>query len=271
MTDSQKKHPGKAVTVPDFSAAKAQGRKLVMVTAYDYPMARLADEAGVDALLVGDSLGMVVQGRKNPLAVTLGQMIYHAEMVSRGASRALVVVDLPFMSYQESSRQGVRSAGKILKRTGAKAVKLEGGVRMEATIRAITDAGIPVMAHIGLTPQAVHQLGGFKVQRDREQILQDARAVEAAGAFALVVECVPAALAQEVTAAVKIPTIGIGAGPNCDGQILVAHDLLELTQGKYPSFSKSYASVGSAIVNAFSSYAQEVRSGKFPSAEHSLK
>ncbi|HTU89839.1 MAG TPA: 3-methyl-2-oxobutanoate hydroxymethyltransferase, partial [Gemmataceae bacterium] len=221
-------HELRQVTVPDFVAAKARGHRLTVLTAYDYTMARLLDDAGVDSLLVGDSLGMVVQGQADSLAVTLDEMVYHTRLVARGVRRSLLVADLPFMSYQISPRQALKSAGRIIKEGGAQAVKLEGGVRAAAAIAAITAADIPLMGHIGLTPQSVRRLGGFKVQRDAERLLEDALAVEAAGAFAVVVECVPTDLAARITATLKIPTIGIGAGPACDGQILVTPDLLGL-------------------------------------------
>lgn len=256
------------VTVLDFRAAKQSQRKLVVVTAYDYTSAYWCDAAGVDAILVGDSLGMVVQGQPTALPVTLAQMIYHTRCAARGTRRALLIADLPFLSYQASPACAVRSAGRLLKYGSAHAVKLEGGVRMAAMIRACVQAGIPVMGHIGLTPQAVHQLGGFRVQRDREQLLADAAAVVEAGAFALVLESVPADLAAEITAAVPIPTIGIGAGPDCDGQVLVFHDLLGLYPDFQPRFVKRYAELGDAIRNAVESFCREVRNGDFPASQH---
>ena len=263
--------PPKQITVPEFRAAKAKGAKLAVVTAYDYTSARLCDEAGADAILVGDSLGMVVQGHPTSLPVTLDEMIYHTKCVMRGVRRALVVVDMPFMTYQVSAKQAVRSAGRLMKEAGAHAVKLEGGVRMRAAVRACVDAGIPVMGHVGLTPQAVHQLGGFKVQRDADALLADAHAVEEAGAFAVVVESVPADLGAKLTAAVGIPTIGIGAGAACDGQVLVYHDLLGLFTDFKPKFAKRYADLGAATKAALESYCREVRDGSFPAAEHSFK
>lgn len=260
----------KPVTAPDIREAKGR-RKLAMITAYDFTSAALAAEAGVELILVGDSLGMVVQGHATPLPVTLAEMRYHTRMVCRGAGTALVVADLPFLSYHLDARQAVQSAGALLKTTGARAVKLEGGVRMADRIAACVDADIPVMAHIGLTPQSVHRLGGFKVQRDGEKLLADAHAVEKAGAFAVVVECVPSPLAAAVTAAVAIPTIGIGAGPGCDGQVLVWHDLLGLTRGHRPKFVKTYAELGAATVEALKRYADEVRSGEFPGAGHEFQ
>jgi 3-methyl-2-oxobutanoate hydroxymethyltransferase len=259
------------VTVPDFLAAKARGQRLTMLTAYDYTMARLLDAAGVDSLLVGDSLGMVVQGHADSLGVTLDEVIYHTRMVVRGARRSLVVSDMPFMSYQVSPQQAVENAGRLVKEGGAQAVKLEGGVRSAAAVAAITAADIPVVGHVGLTPQSVRRLGGFKVQRDAGQLLADAQAVEAAGAFALVVECVPADLAARVTAAVKIPTIGIGAGAGCDGQVLVTHDLLGLFDDLRPRFVKQYAELGREVTRAAEAYCREVRDGTFPGAEHGFR
>jgi 3-methyl-2-oxobutanoate hydroxymethyltransferase len=263
--------PLRQVTVPEFRAAKAKGTKLAVVTAYDYTSARLCDEAGADALLVGDSLGMVVQGHPTSLPVTLDEMIYHTGCVMRGVRRALVVVDLPFMTYQVSPRQAVRNAGRLIKEGGAHAVKMEGGVRMRAALKACVDAGIPVMGHVGLTPQAVHQLGGFKVQRDATELLADIAAVEAAGAFAVVVESVPAELGAKLTAAVKVPTIGIGAGAACDGQVLVFHDMLGLFPDFKPKFAKRYADLGTAAKTALEAYCREVRDGSFPAAEHTFR
>ncbi len=258
------------MTVPTFRAAKGEA-KLAVVTAYDYTSARLSDEAGIDAILVGDSLGMVVQGQATSLPVTLDEMIYHTRCVVRGTRRALVVADLPFLTYQVSPRQAVRNAGRLLKEAGAHAVKLEGGVRMQAAVKACVAAGIPVMAHIGLTPQAVHQLGGFKVQRDFDALLADAAAVEQAGAFAVVVESVPADQGAKVTAALSIPTIGIGAGPNCDGQVLVFHDMMGLFPDFKPKFAKRYVDLGTAVRDAVQSYCQEVRDGRFPATEHTFR
>ncbi len=263
--------PQRPVTVPDFLAAKQRGTRLTMLTAYDYTLARLLDAAGVDALLIGDSLGMVVQGHETSLTVTLDEVIYHTRMVARGARRALLIADLPFMSYQVSPRQALRSAGRLIKEGGAHAVKLEGGVRSARAIRAVTSADIPVMGHVGMTPQSVRRFGGFRVQREEERLLKDARAAEEAGAFALVVECVPAALAERITAAVKIPTIGIGAGAGCDGQVLVTHDLLGLFDDFRPRFAKQYADLGAVIRCAAEDYCREVREGTFPAAEHSFR
>jgi 3-methyl-2-oxobutanoate hydroxymethyltransferase len=259
------------VAAPDFLAAKQQGRRLTMLTAYDCTMARLLDAAGVDSILVGDSLGMVVQGQPDSLAVTLDEMIYHTRLVVRGVRRALVVTDLPFMSYQVSPQQALESAGRLVKEGGAHAVKLEGGVRSAAAASAIAAADIPLMGHVGLTPQSVRRLGGFKVQRDAERLLEDALAIEAAGAFAVVVECVPSELAARITAAVKIPTIGIGAGPHCDGQILVTPDLLGLFDELHPRFVKRYAELGREVVRAAEDYCREVRDGQFPAPEHGFR
>jgi 3-methyl-2-oxobutanoate hydroxymethyltransferase len=259
------------VTVPDFLAAKAGGVRLAMLTAYDYTMARLLDGAGVDGLLVGDSLGMVVQGHEHSLAVTLEEVIYHCRMVARGIRRSLLVADMPFMSFQLSPQQALENAGRLIKEGGAHAVKLEGGMRSAAAINAITQVDIPVMGHIGLTPQSVRRFGGFRVQRDGERIMEDAIATEKAGAFALVVECVPAELARAISTAVKIPTIGIGAGNGCDGQILVTHDMLGLFDAIRPRFVKQFAEMGKGIQQAVQDYCREVREGIFPAPEHSFR
>ena len=259
----------RAVTVPDFVQAKVAGRKLAVLTAYDYPTAALFDEAGVDALLVGDSLGMVVQGHSSTLPVTLQQMLYHGEMVARGAKRALVIVDLPFMSYQVSPQQAVRNAGRILKETGAGAVKLEGGVHQAETIAALADRDLPVMGHIGMRPQSVRKLGRMSaIQRDAQQLLADARAAEAAGAFAIVLELIPRDIAREITSTLSIPTIGIGAGPDCDGQVLVTPDMLGIT-GFQPKFLKQYANLRETMLTAVTGYVADVRAGNFPGPEHS--
>jgi 3-methyl-2-oxobutanoate hydroxymethyltransferase len=259
------------VTVPDFLAARSRGQRLTMLTCYDYTMARLLDQAGVDGLLVGDSLGMVVQGQPHSLAVTLDEVIYHTRLVARGCRRSLLVADMPFMSYQVSPEQALANAGRIIKEGGAQAVKVEGGIRSAEAVRAVVRADIPVMGHVGMTPQSVNRFGGFRVQRDEEQLLEDALAIEQAGAFALVVECVPAALAAKLTAAVKIPTIGIGAGAGCDGQILVIHDMLGLFSDLRPRFAKQYADLGEAIIRAVGEYCREVREGEFPAKEHEFR
>jgi len=258
------------VTVPRFMAAKPQGRKLAVVTAYDWLWAGICDAAGVDAILVGDSLAMVVQGRSSTLPVTLSQMMYHAELVTRGVQRAMVIVDLPFLSYQVSPRQAVRNAGQILKRTEAAAVKLEGGVQQADTIKALADADIPVMAHVGLRPQSVRKLGSMgKIQRDREALLADAKAAEQAGAFGIVLEMISQQVSAEITRELTIPTIGIGAGPHCDGQVLVSTDLLGLMDGFHPKFLKKYADLRSTSIAAIQQYAAEVRAGEYPTAAHS--
>lgn len=257
------------ITVTTLLEMKAEGEKIVTLTAYDYPFAKLLDECGVHVILVGDSLGMVVQGEDSTLPVTMDQMIYHTRMVSRAVSRAMVVGDMPFMSYQASVREAVTNAGRFLKEAGATAVKLEGGATVSHLIRAISEAGIPVQAHIGLTPQSVHQMGGFKVQRDEERLLADALEVEAAGAFSVVLEGIPAAIAEKITKSLRIPTIGIGAGPDCDGQVLVLHDLLGLFDRHVPKFVKQYTSLADATREAVSAYAGEVREGIFPDKEHS--
>jgi 3-methyl-2-oxobutanoate hydroxymethyltransferase len=263
--------PARPVTVPDFLSARARGVRLTMLTAYDYTMARLLDAAGVDALLVGDSMGMVVQGQETSLGVTLDEVIYHTRLVARGARRALLIADMPFMSYQVSVAQAVENAGRLVKEGGAHAVKLEGGVRSAEALAAVVRADVPVMGHVGLTPQSVRRLGGFRVQRDEAALLEDARAIEAAGAFAVVVECVPVEVARKITAALKIPTIGIGAGAGCDGQVLVTHDMLGLFQDLKPRFVKQYADLGSEITRAVETYCREVREGAFPAAEHGFR
>jgi 3-methyl-2-oxobutanoate hydroxymethyltransferase len=245
-----------------------------MVTAYDASAARLADAAGVDVVLVGDSVGMVVQGQPDTLRVTLSDMAYHGRCVAAGLARAHLCVDMPFMSYQLSPEQALRSAGVLVQEGRAQSVKLEGGARSAPAIRAIVEAGIPVVGHVGLTPQSVHALGGFKVQGRGEEnarrILADARAVEDAGAFAVVLEMVPHTLASEITAALRIPTIGIGAGPGCDGQVLVWHDLLGMDSRFTPRFVKRYAELEAPVVAALAAYVAEVRAGAFPTHEQAF-
>lgn len=249
------------------------GEKTVVVTAYDVAFARLADRAGVDAILVGDSLGMVFQGRTSTLPVTLDEMIYHAQAVTRGVTRAHVVVDLPFMSYQASLDDGVRAAGRVLKESGAEAVKLEGGEPMAELVARLVAVGIPVMGHVGMTPQSIHQYGGFKVQgrtsEQRDRILAGARALADAGVYAMVLETMPAGLAAEVTRSVPVPTIGIGAGAGCDGQVMVMHDLLGIDPAWAPRFVRRYAELGSEIERAFAAYADDVRAGRYPSPDES--
>jgi 3-methyl-2-oxobutanoate hydroxymethyltransferase len=249
---------------------KAAGERIAMVTGYDYPFARLLDAAGIDVILVGDSVGVVVAGYPSTLPVTVDEMIYHGRAVVRGTERALVVIDMPFMSYQVSIADAKRQAGRIMQETGAAAVKLEGGVTMAPTIQALVEIGIPVLGHIGLTPQAVNQLGGYKVQREKERLLADAKAVAAAGAFGVVIECVPADIAAEITKTVAVPTIGIGAGPGCNGQVLVLHDMLGLFDRFRPSFVKQYADLTPIIREALCTYRDEVKAGTFPGPEHSF-
>ncbi len=262
-------------TILDIYKKKAEGKKITMLTAYDFPTAQIVDQAAIDMILVGDSLGMVVQGMTSTLPVTMEEMLYHTKMVSRAAASAMVVGDMPFLSYQLSMANAVNNAGRFLKEAGAEAVKLEGGTQMADAIRAIVQAGIPVMAHIGLTPQYVHMLGGFKVQGKgeaaREKILADARAVQDAGAFSVVLEAMPSSLAKEIQAMLHIPTIGIGAGPDCDGQVLVIHDLLGLFDRFTPKFVKKYANLKQLALSAVNEYKQDVESGKFPSADQSFK
>lgn len=261
--------PGKTtrMTVPRFSAIKNQGRRITMLTAYDFPIARLLDEAGVDAILVGDSLSMVVQGHANTLHVTLDEIIYHAEIVGRAVQQALVVVDMPFPSYHLGISSAIGNAARIIKETTCQAVKLEGGADQAETIAALVQAGIPVMAHVGLRPQNVHNMGGYKIQRDEARLMEDAVSAEQAGAFAVVVECIPANIAAQITRRLTIPTIGIGAGQDCDGQVLVIHDLLGLTSGYVPRFVRQYTDLGQTIKSAVRSYCDDVRDGRFPAPE----
>jgi 3-methyl-2-oxobutanoate hydroxymethyltransferase len=264
------------VRVTELARMKSAGTPITMLTAYDFPFARIFDQAGVDVLLVGDSLGMVVQGADSTLPVTLDEMIYHIRMVARARERALVVGDLPFLTYQVSIEQALGNAGRLIKEGGAEAVKLEGGITMADTIRRLVDIDIPVMGHIGLTPQSVHRMGGHRVQGRRaghgpgcrERLLEDAAAVEQAGAFAMVLEGIPVELANEITQRAAIPTIGIGAGPGCDGQVLVMHDLLGLSESFVPRFAKPYANLWRDSAAAATSYIREVRERAFPAAEH---
>jgi 3-methyl-2-oxobutanoate hydroxymethyltransferase len=262
------------MTVPDLLAMKAAGRRIVMLTCYDAAFARLLEQAEVDVLLVGDSVNQVLAGQETTLSATLDQMIYHAASVRRGARRALVFVDLPFLTYQVSPTEAIRNAGRVLQESGAHGVKLEGGRPMAETVRALVDRGIPVIGHLGLTPQSVHALGGYRVQgRDAstaERLLADAHALEEAGACSIVLELLPAALAKRITAALTIPTIGIGAGAGCDGQVLVLHDMLGLNEMFNPKFLKRYAELGEAVRTAVRSYAADVRDGTYPGPEHSF-
>jgi 3-methyl-2-oxobutanoate hydroxymethyltransferase len=263
------------VTVPHVVNQKRRGEKITCLTAYDYSFARILDAAGVDILLVGDSVGCVFQGQPNTLPVTLDDMVYHTQAVVRGRKRALVVGDMPFLSYQVSQEHAIRSAGRLVQQGGAEAVKLEGGVAMQATIEAIVRVGVPVMGHVGLTPQSIHRFGGYKVQgkekNQREVILRDASAVQDAGAFAIVLEGIPLDLAGEITERLTIPTIGIGAGSHCDGQVLVINDMLGLFDDFTPKFVKRYADLKEVTTHAVKSFISDVRGGKFPGEEHSFR
>ena len=266
-----KKKSRKRLTVPELIEKKKRGEKITMLTAYDHTMAKLLDASGVDTLLVGDSMAMVVQGHENTLPVTLDEMIYHAEMVGRAAKFALVVVDIPFPINHQGVHQAVKAAGRILKETRCQAVKLEGGAEQAHVIKALVTAGIPVMAHVGLRPQTVHTMGGYKIQRDHEQLLIDATAAQEAGAFAIVLECITAEIAKDLTEKLSIPTIGIGAGPDCDGQVLVINDMLGLTSGYVPSFVKAYANLKETIQSAAANWCNDVREKEFPGDEHSFE
>lgn len=259
-------------TVTTFQKAKEEHKKLSMLTAYDYSTAKLMDEAGVDSILVGDSLGNVMLGYENTLSVTMEDMIHHGKAVRRGVKNALLVIDLPFMSYQSSVYDAVINAGRLVKEAGANAVKLEGGVSVCPQIKSIVEASIPVVAHLGLTPQSINSFGGYKTQGKDEatakKLLNDAKAVEAAGAFALVLECVPSKLAKLITDSLKIPTIGIGAGSSCDGQVLVYQDMLGMFSDYTPKFVKRYVNVGDLIKQAVTEYCQEIVDGTFPDKEH---
>jgi len=258
----------KPVRVPDLRAMKVQGAKITVLTAYDAGMARLLDRAGLDVILVGDSVGMVVLGYDTTIPVTLDMMVHHTQAVSRGVVRALVVADLPFLTYQLSTEEAMRNAGRLIQEGGAAAVKLEGGKRVVEVVRRLSESGIPVMGHLGLTPQSVHAFGGFRQQaRDEASacaLLADAKALQEAGAFAMVLESIPASLAKQVTASVEIPTIGIGAGPDCDGQVLVSHDAFGMHDGAVPSFARQYEKLGDKLIAAARTYIDEVRSGQFP-------
>ncbi len=260
----------KQVTVSSFARMKSRGDKICVLTAYDYPTAALIDQAGVDSILVGDSLAMVVQGHETTIPVTLDQIIYHAEMVCRAVSRALVIVDLPFPVNHFAIDRVIDDAARVMKETGCQAVKLEGGVAQAEVIQALVSAGIPVMAHVGLRPQSVHLSGGYRIERDEDRLTQDALAAQEAGAFSMVVECVPGAMAARLSKSLAIPTIGIGAGGGCDGQVLVTNDLLGMTSGYVPSFVKKYADVGAAITGAVDRYCQEVRGGEFPNEDQTF-
>ncbi len=259
------------VTTSTLMKMKQKGEKITALTAYDYPFAGMLDQAGIDMVLVGDSLGMVVQGNENTLAVTMDEMIYHTALVSRACGYSMVVGDMPFMSYQGAVDVAVENAGRFLKEAGAAAVKLEGGADVCPVISAIARAGIPVQAHIGLTPQSVHQMGGFKVQRDEDRLLKDAKDVQEAGAFSVVLEGIPSPISFKITQALSIPTIGIGAGPGCDGQILVLHDMLGINDRFLPKFVKKYADLASVAKQGLDAYIKDVKEGAFPSEDYEYK
>jgi len=264
----------KKITPVDVQAMKREGKRMAMLTAYDYPMALLEDRAGIEIILVGDSLGMTVLGYENTVAVTMEEMIHHTKAVTRGAKYALIIGDMPFMSYNTSERDAIFNAGRFMKEGGADAVKLEGGANVKETVRAIVKAGIPVMGHIGLTPQTISMLGGFKVQgkdaQAAQKIVDDALSLEDAGAFSVLLEAVPAPIAKRVTERLKVPTIGIGAGVHCDGQVLVVHDMLGLFDRFTPKFAKRYVNLSEPMLKAFESYREEVLSGAFPTDQHSF-
>ncbi|MBW2569341.1 MAG: 3-methyl-2-oxobutanoate hydroxymethyltransferase [Deltaproteobacteria bacterium] len=256
------------VTITTLYKMKKKGEKIVALTAYDYPFAKMVDESGVHMILVGDSVGMVVQGESSTLPVTMDEMIYHTRIVSKAAGHAMIVGDMPFMSYQASIKEAITNAGRFLKEAGAAAIKLEGGRSVCKTIEAISAAGIPVQAHIGLTPQSIHQMGGYRVQRNEEQLMADALEIESAGAFSVVLEGIPSEISEKISKALTIPTIGIGAGPHCDGQILVLHDLLGLNDRHLPKFVKQYANLLDDAKTGIKQYIEEVRKGKFPAKKH---
>jgi len=262
-------------TVLTFKEAKNQGKKLSMLTAYDYSMAKIIDESGVNGILIGDSLGMVIKGEEDTLSVTMDEVIYHTKAVKKGAKNALIVSDMPFLSYQVSIEQAVLNAGRLVKEGGANAVKLEGGANVVAQVKAIVDAQIPVMGHLGLTPQSVNTFGGFKVQGKNEsaakKLIEDAVLLEQAGAFSIVLEGIPEKVAELITNSVSIPTIGIGAGKNCDGQILVYQDMLGMFNDFIPKFVKQYANIGTVMKEAISTYVREVQEGIFPEEKHTFK
>jgi 3-methyl-2-oxobutanoate hydroxymethyltransferase len=263
------------ITIHDLLKKKAEKRKITMLTAYDYPFARIVDEAGIDGIIVGDSLAMVVQGIENTLPVTMDEMVYHTKIVARAVNNAIVIGDMPFMSYQASIEDAVRNAGRFLKEAGASAVKIEGGAEVAEHIRAMTKSDIPVMAHIGLTPQSIHRMGGYKIQgrtkEAAERLREEAHIAEDAGAFSLILEAIPAELAAQITEELTIPTIGIGAGPSCDGQVLVLHDVIGLFERFLPKFAKRYVNVKDEVLRAIKNYKEEVEKGVFPSDEHSFK
>jgi 3-methyl-2-oxobutanoate hydroxymethyltransferase len=262
-------------TVEDFLKKKRQGKKITLLTAYDFPFARIVDEAGIDAILVGDSVGMVVQGLDNTLPVTMEEMVYHTKLVSRAVESAMVIGDMPFMSYQPSVEVAIRNGGRFLKEADASAVKVEGGSEVAEHIHAMTRSDIPVMAHIGLTPQSIHRMGGYKVQGRNEEtarkLIEEAHILEDAGAFSIVLEAIPMELARRITEELTIPTIGIGAGPHCDGQVLVLHDVLGLFERFIPKFVKRYTNLKEEALRAIKVYKEEVEKGVFPSEEHGFK
>jgi 3-methyl-2-oxobutanoate hydroxymethyltransferase len=262
------------VAINNFLKMKQEGQKITMLTAYDYPFAQIVDEAGIDAILVGDSVAMVVQGLENTLPVSMDEMVYHTKMVLRAAKRAMVIADMPYLSYQINIEDAVRNAGRFIKEAGAQAVKVEGGREVADKVEAMTKAEIPVMAHIGLTPQAIHRMGGYKVQGRTEEagkrLKEDAKILQDAGAFSLILEAIPAGLAAQITKDLTIPTIGIGAGPYCDGQVLVIHDVLGLFERFVPKFVKRYANLKDEAINAVKQYKEEVEKGVFPGKEHSF-
>ncbi|MDO8282963.1 MAG: 3-methyl-2-oxobutanoate hydroxymethyltransferase [Thermodesulfovibrionia bacterium] len=264
-----------SITITDIINKKRSGSKITMLTAYDYPFAQIVDEAGIDMILVGDSLGMVVQGLENTLPVTMDEMIYHTKMVSRASKNAMVIGDMPFMSYQASIEEAVRNAGRFLKEAGASAVKIEGGAEVADRIKAMTRSDIPVMAHIGLTPQSIHRMGGYKVQGKTEaaaaKLIDEAVIAEDAGAFSLLLEAIPMELAKKITERLSIPTIGIGAGPYCDGQVLVLHDVIGLFERFTPKFVKRYANIKNDVLIAVKSFKTDVEKGSFPSDKESFK
>lgn len=259
------------VTVKTLLAMKRRGERITMLTAYDYPTAKLLDESNIDCILVGDSLGMVVQGRTTTVPVTIEQMIYHGEMVARAAERAMVVVDLPFPVGQLGVSHTLATAADIMKKTECHAVKLEGGHQQADTIRALVDAGIPTIAHIGLRPQSIHALGGYKVQRDADRLIQDAKSAEEAGAFSVLIECVPSELAAQVTKLLSVPTIGIGAGSGCDGQVLVTNDMLGWNSGYVPKFVRQFADLKNVAIRAVEEYRAQVQRGEFPGQQESFE
>jgi 3-methyl-2-oxobutanoate hydroxymethyltransferase len=264
----------KKVTIPGILQMKQEGRRITVLTAYDFPFARLVDGGGVDVILVGDSAGVVVAGHDTTLPVTMEEMLYHVRAVRRAEPKALVVADMPFMSCQTGAEEACRNCGRMIKEGGAEAVKIEGGMNMAHVIRAVSSIDIPVMAHIGLTPQSIHRMGGYKVQgrtNQAERIIDDALAVQASGAFAVVLEGIPAKLAAHISKELTIPTIGIGAGPACDGQVLVIHDILGLCEKYSPKFVKRYASLAPLISEAVKTYVDEVRAGEFPTEAHSFE